>query len=81
MASERHIIRELAVHGAAFCVAAAIGAVILRRYYAIFEHDTDSPGAAREAFLMCVVIAGGVGPAISLLLFAVARSMRRPGSF
>jgi hypothetical protein len=75
--SERHIVWELIVHGIAFCIAAAIGAAILSRYYAILEHDTDSASAAREAFVTCVVIAGGVGPAITLTAFWLARAIRR----
>ena len=75
--SERHIVRELILHGIAFCVAAAIGAVILARFYAIFEHDTNSAGEAREAYLMCVVIAGGVGPATKLTGYWLLRAIRR----
>jgi hypothetical protein len=76
MISERHI-RELIVHGIAFCLAAAIGAIILSRYYAIFEHDTDSAAGAREAYLMCAFIVGGVGPAITSLIFVLHRLVRR----
>jgi hypothetical protein len=75
--SERHIVWELIVHGIAFCIAAAIGAAILYRYYTILEHDTDSASPAREAFFTCVVIAGGVGPAITLTVFWVVRTIRR----
>jgi hypothetical protein len=74
---ERHFAREMIVHGVAFCVAAAIGAAILLRYYAIFEHDTDSVGAAREAFLMAVGITGGIGPAVTLTAFWLVRMIRR----
>lgn len=77
MISERHIVRELIIHGIAFCVAAAIGAAIVYRYYAILEHDTDSASAAREAFFTCVVIAGGMGPAITLTAFWLVRAVAR----
>ena len=68
---------ELAVHAAAFCVAAGIGAIILSRYHVIFEHDTDSASAAREAFLTAVVIIGSVGPGVTLLLFWLGRRITR----
>lgn len=78
MVSERQIIRELIVHGIAFCVAAAIGAAVLYRYYAIFEHDTDSASDAREAYLMCIVIAGGIGPAVMLMVYWLLKIAGRP---
>jgi hypothetical protein len=77
MASERAIVRELIVHGIAFCVAAATGAAVLYRYYPILEHDTDSASAAREAFLTCVVIAGGIGPGVTLTAFWLVRAIGR----
>lgn len=66
-------------HGAAFCVVAAIAAIIPCPYYAIFEHDTDSPSAVREVYLTAVVIAGGVGPGITLVLFRLVRLASSPG--
>jgi hypothetical protein len=75
--SERHVIRELVVHGIAFCAATGIGAIILYRYYWFVEWNTDNPSAARDAFLTCIVIAGGVGPAITLLFFRL-HGMIRP---
>jgi hypothetical protein len=75
--SEHHIIRELVIHGVAYCVAAGLGAIILARYYWLFERYTGSPSGARDAFLTCTVIAGAIGPAITLLLFS-AHKMIRP---
>jgi hypothetical protein len=65
--SEHHAIRELAIHGVMFCVAAGIGAIILYQYYWVFERYTGSPGEARDAFLTCIVIAGPTGTAMTLL--------------
>jgi len=74
----RAVLIELAVHAVAFCVAAAIGAMVLAPHYAIFEHDTDSASAAREAFLTAVAIAGGVGPLITVPLLWLVHRIRRP---
>ena len=74
----RHsVLIELAAHAMAFCVAAGIGAIVVSRYYAIFEHDTDSASAARDAFLTAVVITGGAGPAVTLLIFWLVRLIAR----
>jgi hypothetical protein len=75
--SEHHIIRELVIHGVAYCVAAGLGAIVLARYYWLFERYTGSPSEARDAFLTCSVIAGAIGPAITLLL-VWAHKMIRP---
>jgi hypothetical protein len=75
--SERHIVRELVVHGVAYLVAAGVGAIIFSRYYWFFERKTGSPSEARDAFLTCIVVAGGVGPAITLLFFWL-HGMLRP---
>jgi hypothetical protein len=74
--SEHHIIRELIVHGIAYCGAAGVGAIILSRYYWLFERYTGSPSEARDAFLTCIVIAGAIGPAITALLFWLHRMIR-----
>jgi hypothetical protein len=74
----RQVYRELIIHPVAFCIAAAIGAIVLSRYYGIFEHDTDTPSAARDAYLTAVVITGSAGPAVSLLLLWLVRLIRRP---
>jgi hypothetical protein len=75
--AQRQVVRELILHAVAFCVAAGIGAIVLSRYYGIFEHDTDSPSAARDAYLSAVAITGGVGPAIILLLLWLGRLIGR----
>jgi hypothetical protein len=73
----RSVLIELAVHAVAFCVAAGIGAIVLSRYYAIFEHDTDSASAARDACVTAVVIIGTAGPAVTLLIFWLGRRIAR----
>jgi hypothetical protein len=75
--SEHHVIRELAVHGAAFCVATGIGAIILYRYYWFFAANTESASAAFEAYLTSCFIAGGVGPAITSLFFLLLGNHNR----
>jgi phosphoglycerol transferase MdoB-like AlkP superfamily enzyme len=75
--SDHHVIHELVVHGIAFFLAAILGAIVLWRFYWFFEWNTDSPSAAREAFLASVVVVGGVGPAITLGLFWLRTRMRR----
>jgi hypothetical protein len=80
MKSERssdHHARELLLHGAAFIIAAAAGAIVLSRFYWFFEGNTETPGAAREAFLASVVIIGGIGPAITLLFLWIRGLTRR----
>jgi hypothetical protein len=67
--SERNHFQELVAHGIAFCVSAGVGAIILLHYYWFFERSTDSPSAARDAFLTCVFVTGGVGPTITALFF------------
>jgi hypothetical protein len=74
---DHHVIRELLVHGAAFFVAAIAGAVILWRFYWFFQWNTDSPSAAREAFLASVIVVGGVGPGITLAFFWLRARMRQ----
>jgi hypothetical protein len=75
--SDHHLIRELIIHGIAFVVAAIIGATILWRFYWFFEWNTDSPSAAREAFLASVVVCGGVGPGITMAFLWLRARMRR----
>jgi hypothetical protein len=75
---ERGHVRELVVHGVAFCVAAGIGAIILHRYYWAFERDTNSASEARGGFLTAVVIAGGIGPALTVLFFWLRNMIHRP---
>jgi hypothetical protein len=79
--TDHHIIRELLTHGVAFLLAAATGAVILHRFYWFFEWNTESPSAAREAFLASLVVLGGIGQAITLVsvwLYARIWSSRNP---
>jgi hypothetical protein len=75
--SDRHIIRELVVYGVAYLCAAIVGVIILGRFYWFFEWNTDSPGAARQAFLASVVVVGGMGPAIAAALIWICARIRR----
>jgi hypothetical protein len=74
---DHHIIRELLIHGAAFLVAAAIGAVVLWRFYWLFEQNTEDPAVARQAFLASVFLVGGIGPAITMLFLWVRGLLQR----
>ena len=74
--SERHIIRELVIHGVAYCVAAGLGAIIFARHYWLFEQYTGNPSEAQDAFLTCAVVAGSIGPATTLLLFWAYKLIR-----
>ena len=76
MTSERHIVRELAVHGIAFCIAAGLAALVLYRNYGFLEAHTEDASQARSAFLTCIIVAGGIGPAITLLGFWLYRMIR-----
>jgi uncharacterized membrane protein len=76
--SDHHVIRELLIHGMAFCLAAAVGSIVLRHFYWFFEWNTDSPSAARDAFLASVVVIGGVGPGITAMFLLVCGMIRRP---
>jgi hypothetical protein len=58
---------EAWIHGGAFCLAAAIGAVVVRPLYPLFEAQSESTSEAFGAYLTCVVIIGGVGTGLSLL--------------
>lgn len=58
----------LLVHAVAFCLAAAIGAVLVLPSYPRFQAQTDTAGEAFGAFLTCCVIAGGFGPALVLIV-------------
>jgi hypothetical protein len=69
--SERHIVRELVFHGLAFCIAAGVAAIFLYRNYGFLEAHTEDASTARDAFLTCIIVAGGIGPAIMLLAFWV----------
>jgi hypothetical protein len=75
--SEHHVIRELIVHGVALCVAAGIAAIILHRYYWFFVANTESASVAFEAYLGSSFVVGGVGPAITSLLFWLSGNRAR----
>jgi len=45
--------------------------------YPQFELRTDTPGEAFGAFLTCVVIAGGIGPAFVLIVLWLGQLGRR----
>ena len=68
---------RLLAHVAAFCVAAAIGAVLVYPSYPRFQAQTDTAGEAFGAFLTCCVIAGGFGPLVTLSLFGLFRLSAR----
>jgi hypothetical protein len=53
------------------CAAAAIGAILLYPSYPRFEAQTDTASEAFGAYLTCIVIAGGIGPLVTLSLFAL----------
>jgi hypothetical protein len=74
--SERHIVQELAIHGVAFCVAAGIAAIILYRNYGFLEAHTEDANQARSAFLTCIIVAGGIGPATTMLVFWLLKILR-----
>jgi hypothetical protein len=62
---------HLLAHAAAFCAAAAIGAIFIYPSYPRFQAQTDTAGEAFGAFLTCCVIAGGVGPLVTLCFFGL----------
>jgi len=59
---------HLLAHVVAFCVTAAIGAILVYPCYPRFQAQTDTAGEAFGAFLTCCVIAGGCGPALVLIV-------------
>jgi hypothetical protein len=59
---------HLLAHAVAFCVAAAIGGILVYPSYPRFEAQTDTAGEAFGAFITCCVIAGGFGPALVLIV-------------
>jgi hypothetical protein len=61
---------------AAFCVAAAIGGLVVYPSYPRFQAQTDTAGEAFGAFLTCCVVAGGIGPLVTLCLFRSFRALR-----
>jgi hypothetical protein len=67
---------HLLVHAVAFCVAAAVGAILVYPSYPRFRAQTDTAGEAFGALLTCCVIAG-IGPLITLCLFGLFRLWAR----
>jgi uncharacterized membrane protein len=64
-------------HAVAFCIAAVIGGILVYPSYPRFEAHTDTAGEAFGAFLTCCVIAGGIGPLVTLCLFGLAARAHR----
>jgi hypothetical protein len=62
---------HLLVHAAAFCAAAIVGAILIYPSYPRFQAQTDTAGDAFGAFLTCCVIAGGIGPLVTLCFFGL----------
>jgi predicted PurR-regulated permease PerM len=54
-----------------------IAAIILLPYYAKIQDRTDTASDAFGAFLTLCVIFGGLGPLVTLVLFAAQRLFRR----
>jgi hypothetical protein len=57
---------HLVAHCVAFYVAAGVGGFFVYPAYPRFVAQTETASEAFGAFLTCIVIAGGVGPAITL---------------
>jgi len=68
---------HLIAHGIAFCAAMGISAIILLPYYPKIQDRTDTASDAFGAFLTLCVIFGGLGPLITLALFAARRLVLR----
>jgi hypothetical protein len=82
--SDEHLRRDdhvhwwhLIAHGIAFCAAMGVAAIILLPYYPKIQDRTDTAGDAFGAFLTLCVIFGGLGPLVTLALFAAQRLVRR----
>jgi hypothetical protein len=82
--NDRHLRRDdhvqwwhLIAHGVAFCAAMGIAAIILFPYYPKIQDRTDTASDAFGAFLTLCVIFGGLGPLVTLGLFAAQRLVRR----
>ncbi len=73
---------HIMAHAIAFCAAAAIGGILLYPSYPEFQSRTETSSEAFSAFLTCIVIAGGIGPLVTLCFFGlhelVARARRLP---
>jgi hypothetical protein len=77
--NDRHLRRDdhSIAHGVAFCAAMGIAAIILFPYYPKIQDRTDTASDAFGAFLTLCVIFGGLGPLVTLGLFAAQRLVRR----
>jgi hypothetical protein len=64
---------HMLAHAIAFCAVTAIGAVLLYPSFPRFEAQTGTASEAFGAYLTCIVIAGGIGPLVTLSLFGSYR--------
>jgi predicted PurR-regulated permease PerM len=74
---------HMLTHAIAFCAAAAIGAILLYPLYPRFEAQNDTASDAFGAYLTCIVIAGGMGPLVTLILsglYGLGARLRRSQS-
>jgi hypothetical protein len=67
---------EAWIHGLAFAGAAGVGAVLVHPLLPLFEAQTDTRYEALSAYLTCIVIIAGFGPALTLCLFWLLRKIR-----
>jgi hypothetical protein len=65
------------IHTIAFVVAAAIGAVLVRPLYPLFEMQTDNATDAMWAYALCCFIAGGAGVLVTACIFELPRLIAR----
>jgi hypothetical protein len=68
---------HLIAHVVAFCTATAAAAVVFYLYYPKLQDRTDNASEAFGAFLTLCVIFGGLGPLVTLSIFAVQRLIAR----
>ena len=68
--------REAWIHGLAFVAAAGIGAILVHPLLPLFEAQTDTRYEALGAYLTCIVIIAGFGPALTLCLLWLSRKFR-----
>jgi hypothetical protein len=70
-------LRHVLIHTVAFFVAAAIGAVLVRPLYPLFEMQTDSAADAIWAYVLCCFIAGGGGVLVTACILELPRLIAR----
>jgi hypothetical protein len=68
--------KEAWIHGLAFVAAAGIGAILVHPLLPLIEAQTDTRSEALGAYLTCIVIIAGFGPALTLCLFWLLRKIR-----